>query len=135
MKKGKALGPDGMPTRRFLNKFNFTLITLIPKVTPTEITQFRPIALCNTTAKLIAKVLAERLKKVLVNIVSESQSAFVPNRLIINNILLAYELHHFIKLRKTGRKGFMSIKLDMHKAYDRIEVFCESNDAEIEVSN
>ncbi|GAA0149310.1 hypothetical protein LIER_08523 [Lithospermum erythrorhizon] len=146
MKKGKAPGHDGMSASfyqfywdivhedisamvlncvnegRFLKKFNFMFITLIPKMTnPTEITQFRPIALCNRTANLIAKVLAERLKTVLVTIVSESQSAFVPNRLITYNILLAYELHHFIKLRKTWRKGFMSIKLDMHKTYDRIE--------------
>ncbi|GAA0172195.1 hypothetical protein LIER_26064 [Lithospermum erythrorhizon] len=129
MKKGKAPGPDGMPANfyqfywnivqeditamvlncmnkgRFLKKFNFTFITLILKVAnATKITQFRPIALCNTIAKLIAKVLVERLKKVLVTIVPESQSALVPNRFITDNILLAYEVHHFIKLRKTGGK-------------------------------
>ncbi|GAA0160773.1 hypothetical protein LIER_17251 [Lithospermum erythrorhizon] len=129
MRKGKAPGLDGMPTSfyqfywdiveedisnmvlncvnegRFLRKFNFIVIALIPKVpNPIEITQFRPISLCNTIAKLIAKVLAERLKRVLDSIVSASQSAFVPNRLITDNILLAYEVHHFIKLRKTGRK-------------------------------
>ncbi|GAA0177833.1 hypothetical protein LIER_42154 [Lithospermum erythrorhizon] len=77
----------------FLRKFNFTVITLIPKVpNPVDISQFRPIALCNTTTKLVAKVLVERLKKVFGTIVSETQSAFVPNRLIKNNILLAYEV-------------------------------------------
>ncbi|GAA0141934.1 hypothetical protein LIER_42691 [Lithospermum erythrorhizon] len=107
---------------RFLRKFNFTLITLIPNVPhPVEITQFRPITLCTTTTKLVAKLLAERLKLVLGTIVSKSQSAFVPNRLITDNILLVYEVHHFIKLKKMGKKGFMSIKLDMQKAYDRIE--------------
>ncbi|GAA0184467.1 hypothetical protein LIER_31755 [Lithospermum erythrorhizon] len=48
----------------FLKIFNFTFITLIPKVEkPINMAQFRPIALCNTTAKVIAKVLAMRLKK------------------------------------------------------------------------
>ncbi|GAA0157305.1 hypothetical protein LIER_14603 [Lithospermum erythrorhizon] len=85
VRKGKAPGPNGLPGR-FLKKFNLTLITLIPKVpNPVEIKHFRPIALCNTIAKLVAKVLAGRLKKILATIVSKSQSAFIPNRLITDN--------------------------------------------------
>ncbi|GAA0138786.1 hypothetical protein LIER_00466 [Lithospermum erythrorhizon] len=84
-------------------------------------TNFRPIALCNTVAKVIAKALAMRLKNVLPTIILETQSAFVSNRLITDNVLLSYELHHFIKHKKTGKDDFMSIKLDMMKAYDRIE--------------
>ncbi|GAA0142021.1 hypothetical protein LIER_35499 [Lithospermum erythrorhizon] len=84
-------------------------------------TQFRPIALCNTVAKIISKMLARRLKGVLPSVISESQSAFVPDRLITDNVLLAYEAHHFIKHRKQVRMGYMSIKLDMLNAYDRIE--------------
>ncbi|GAA0143907.1 hypothetical protein LIER_04480 [Lithospermum erythrorhizon] len=122
MAGSKSPKPDGMPSKffqhywntvadtlcnmvlsflnvgRFLKKLNFTFITLIPKVEkPISMSQFRPIALCNTAAKVIAKVLALRLKKSLPNIISDSQSAFVPNRLITNNILLAYEAHHLIK--------------------------------------
>ncbi|GAA0186799.1 hypothetical protein LIER_34087 [Lithospermum erythrorhizon] len=49
------------------------------------------------------------------------QSTFMPDRLITDNILLAYEAHHVLKHKKSGRQDFMSIKLDMLKAYDRIE--------------
>ncbi|GAA0149453.1 hypothetical protein LIER_08617 [Lithospermum erythrorhizon] len=105
-----------------LHKFNFTLITLEPKIKdPITMTNFRPIALCNTLAKVIAKCLAIKLKNVLLTIISESQSAFVANRLITDNVLLSYEIHHFIKHKKAGKEGYMSIKLDMMKAYDRIE--------------
>ncbi|GAA0185726.1 hypothetical protein LIER_33014 [Lithospermum erythrorhizon] len=146
MAGSKSPGPDGMPAKffqhywntvgdtlcnmvlsflndgHFLKKLNFTFITLIPKVeNPISMSQFWPIVLCNTTAKVIAKVLALRLKKFLPNVISDSQSAFVPNRLITDNILLDYEAHHLIKHRKHGNQGLMSIKLDMLKAYDRIE--------------
>ncbi|GAA0163406.1 hypothetical protein LIER_39590 [Lithospermum erythrorhizon] len=84
-------------------------------------TNFRPIALCNTVAKVIAKYLATRRKNVLPTIILESQSAFVANRLITDNVLLSYEIHHLIKYKKVGREGYMSIKLGMMKAYDRIE--------------
>ncbi|GAA0152656.1 hypothetical protein LIER_11081 [Lithospermum erythrorhizon] len=83
--------------------------------------QFRPISLCNTIAQIISKTLALRLKRYLPIVILESQSAFVPNRLITNNILLAYEAHHVLKSKKSGKEGFMSIKLDMLKAYGRIE--------------
>ncbi|GAA0170634.1 hypothetical protein LIER_24857 [Lithospermum erythrorhizon] len=106
----------------FLKKFNFTHITLIPKVErPISMGQFRPIALCNTVVKVISKALAIRLKNFLPYVISETQSAFVPNRLIMNNILLAYEAHHVIKNKKSDRDGFMSIKLEMLEAYDRVE--------------
>ncbi|GAA0146663.1 hypothetical protein LIER_06562 [Lithospermum erythrorhizon] len=78
----------------------------------------RPIALYNTVAKVISKALAIRLKRILSYVISDTQSAFIPNRLITDNILMAYEAHHIIKSKKTGKEGFMSIKLDMLKAYD-----------------
>ncbi|GAA0170689.1 hypothetical protein LIER_24896 [Lithospermum erythrorhizon] len=84
-------------------------------------TQFRPIALCNTVAKVISKSLAIRHKKFLPYVISETQSAFVPKRLIMDNTLLAFEAHHVIKNKKCGKEGYMSIKLDMLKAYDHIE--------------
>ncbi|KAL9679650.1 hypothetical protein QQ045_017516 [Rhodiola kirilowii] len=104
------------------DELNKTLITLVPKKKdPERIEEYRPISLCNVLVKLVTKVLANRLKQILPEIISESQSVFVPGRLISDNILAAHELFHFIKSRKQQKGGFFALKLDMSKAYDRVE--------------
>lgn len=82
---------------------------------------FRPISLCNVAYKIIAKVLANRLKVVLPDIISRQQSAFVPGRLISDNIIVAYEALHTMNTWMRGKKGYMAINVDMSKTYDMME--------------
>ena len=82
---------------------NDTYICLIPKTkTPQKITKYRPISLCNVIYKLLSKVLANRLNKILHNVINEAQSAFVLGRFITNNVVVAFETMHSIAKRKKG---------------------------------
>ena len=142
----KALGPDGMPlvfyqsywhvvgsdvstavlsclnSGKIPSSLNHTYVTLIPKTkNPKRVMEYRPISFCNVIYKLISKVLANRLKKVLPNVIFDTQSAFVPGRLIMNNILIAFETLHHMHNQRIGKVGSMALKLDMSKAYDRVE--------------
>ena len=102
--------------------FNHTYITLIPKVKcPQQVTEFHPIALCNILYKLVSKVLVNRLKKLLPDIISESQSVFQSDKAISDNILGAFESLHHMKHNKVGKSSFMAMKLHMSKAYDYVE--------------
>ena len=71
--------------------------------------------------KIISKVLGNRLKRIVAIVIDESQSAFVPGRLITNNVLVALETMYCIDQRKKGKEALMAIKIDMSKAYDRVE--------------
>ena len=111
-----------MSLNESMAKINRTNITLIPKTkNPTKITEFRLISLSNVIYKLISKVLANRLKSILPQIITENQSAFLSERLITNNVLAAFELMHFLEHKKEGKDCFMAVKLDISKAYDRVE--------------
>ena len=101
---------------------NHTFIALIPKMkNPVTPKDFRPISLCNVLYKIIAKTLANRLKYSLSELISLNQSAFVPRRQIFDNALIAYETIHYLKMKKNGENHQMAMKLDMSKAYDRVE--------------
>lgn len=84
-------------------------------------TDFCHVSLCNLLYTIISKVLANQLKKVIDSIISDCQSTFIPGRLITDNIMIVFEAMHYMK-RKVKRKDcWMALKLDISKAYNRVE--------------
>ncbi|GLT27442.1 hypothetical protein SLA2020_024390 [Shorea laevis] len=102
-------------------EWNNCLISLIPKIkNPETVKQFRPIGLCNTSYKIISKILVNRIKPFLDSLISPCQASFVPGRKGIDNVIILQELVYSFS-KKKGRKGDMIIKLDLEKAYDCLE--------------
>ncbi|XP_050207419.1 uncharacterized protein LOC126656837 [Mercurialis annua] len=144
MKPLKAPGPDGLHALFYQSQWgliggkvcsfiksifngaplpaqiNQTLLTLIPKCEfPDSIKLFRPISLCNVSYKIITKIIANRLKSIMSQIIGPAQTSFIVGRHITDNIILAQEIVHSMR-KKKGQKGLMAIKIDLEKAYDKL---------------
>ncbi|KAJ9556398.1 hypothetical protein OSB04_011012 [Centaurea solstitialis] len=138
----KSPGPDGF-TMGFLKKFwsiikgdlmaalhwfwekedlsigcNSSFVTLIPKNTsPIGLNDFRPISLVGILYKVLTKVLAERMKSVLENVISNVQSAFLKGRSVLDGVLVANETVSYLKRLK---KKCLIFKVDFEKGYDSV---------------
>lgn len=109
-------------SKRLEEGVNKTNICLMPKkLNANKLVDFRPISLCNVVFKIISKILAKRLKKVLPSIIAETQAAFVGGRIISDNILIPHELLHELNSSNKCSEEYIAVKTDISKAYDRVE--------------
>ncbi|CAN1332707.1 Putative ribonuclease H protein At1g65750 [Linum perenne] len=146
MGKDKAPGPDGLNpgfyqhywpiigeevTKACINwldegkmppAIHNTTIILLPKIDkPGTMRDLRPISLCNVLYRVVAKILANRLRRVVPKLVDLEQSAFIKGRSIIDNVMIAFEVLHSIKRRPNANVGDVALKIDISKAFDRVE--------------
>lgn len=99
-------------------QLNHTFICLIPKKQNASATSdFRPISLCNVLYKVITSILCNRLKSILLELISENQNAFIVGRYMVENNLLAYEMVE--NFNQDGADKLCS-KIELQKAYDKI---------------
>ncbi|GKA61497.1 RNA-directed DNA polymerase, eukaryota, reverse transcriptase zinc-binding domain protein, partial [Tanacetum coccineum] len=107
-------------TGKFPQGANSAFITLIPKVpNPLFIKDFRPISLIGLHYKIVAKILANRLSKVIDSIISPEQSTFISGRQILDGPLILSEIVDWYKKLK---KKLMLFKVDFEKAFDSVIV-------------
>jgi len=105
---------------KLLRQLNHTFLTLIPKTSnASNLSDYRPISCCNVLYKLITKVLSNnRLLRVIRNLVSFNQNAFIKDRNISDCSLLAHELIRDFE-KRLGHKC-ACFKIDLHKAFDSL---------------
>ena len=143
MPSNKSPGPDGFTTKIFKSSWsiigkdfttavqsffskgflpkglNSTILALIPKKdSAVEMRDYRPISCCNVIYKVISKIIANRLKGTLPQCISYNQSAFVKDRLLVENLLLATEI---VKdYHKEDISPRCAMKIDLAKAFDSV---------------
>ncbi|WZY73255.1 hypothetical protein YC2023_005495 [Brassica napus] len=104
---------------QLLKQWNATTLVLIPKKPNASVTaDFRPISCLNTLYKVATKLLAKRLKDILPQVISKAQSAFLPGRLLAENVLLATDLVNGYNTAASTPRGML--KVDLRKAFDSV---------------
>ena len=107
--------------RKVPSYLNNTHIAVIPKIQrPETLRNYRPISLCNTVYKIVTKVIVARLRPFLDKLISPVQAAFVLGRKGLDNTIIVQETIHSIT-KKRGEVGYMALKIDLEKAYDKLE--------------
>ncbi|GFY96554.1 2-oxoglutarate (2OG) and Fe(II)-dependent oxygenase superfamily protein [Actinidia rufa] len=100
-------------------QLNHAVIALVPKTaSASRVEEFRPIACCNVIYKVISKILAARLSPILESLIDPGQSAFVPNRSMVENIYMVQELLRKYCWNRISPRCIM--KVDLRKAYDTV---------------
>ncbi|GKV30574.1 hypothetical protein SLEP1_g39375 [Rubroshorea leprosula] len=107
---------------KLVKGINFSYITLVPKKkNPTSLKEFRPICTVRSIYKILAKVLTNRLKKVIGKIISTSQSAFIKGRQLVD---CAFTLNEIVHDLKTKRRNDIIFKADFEKAFGSVDWGC-----------
>lgn len=105
---------------RILREINNTVITLIPKVRcPNGVDDYRPISCCNVIYKVVTKLICNKLRGILPEIVAQNQGGFIAGCFIAHNVMICQDIVRHYNRRNVNPSCM--IKLDIKKAYDSIE--------------
>lgn len=96
------------------------LVLILKEMRPASMKDFRSISLCNTTYKIISKILVSKLKEAWRGLILPFQASFVPGRQSSDNVILCQEFIHSFRFTK-AKRGEIILKVDLEKAYDRLE--------------